>query len=266
MDGDAGGRRVAVLTGPLGANAPPDAGFVAGSLYVLDGRTGTVLGHHTFAPLRPHFQEVQFWQSVSVGPGGRSAAVGLYDGRTFRFDLETVAPTATHAFGAPVLISGVPVSAVATYTHLAPDGMAYFQTGDSSVPYAGAGRHVVTPPGPHPHANTIDAVDADGTVRWRYRSGHVYQNFWTSADGRWLLTCAMRNDERTGRDAGGMLFDTRRRGGGSAKLVYYYEVEGSTFFHADIARDGSAFAIVEMPYLDTEACRLIGSFQLHVVR
>ena len=266
MDGDPAGRRVAVLAASAAGNTPEDLVYKPGSIYVLDGRTGSLVGGHTFEPLKPHFEQVDFWQSVSVGPEGKLASLGVHDGRTFLVDLDTVEINATFTFGAPIMISGVPVSARATYTHLAPDSMIYFQTGNSSVPYASRFTHVVAPPGPHPWANTIHAVGSDGRVRWRYRSGHEYQNFYSSADGRWLLTCVNKEDKKTGRDAGAMLFDTRRPGGGSAKLVYYYRVEGLTFFHAALARDGSALALVEVPYQDPRTGMLVGSYQVHVVR
>jgi outer membrane protein assembly factor BamB len=266
MDGDRAGRRVAVLAASTAGNTPHDCPYRPGSIYVLDGRTGKLVGGHTFEPLEPHFEQVQFWQSVSVGPQGKLASLGLHDGRTFLVDLDTAKPEKTFAFGAPIPISGVPVSARSTYTLLAPDSVAYFQTANSTVPYVGRRQHVVAPPGPHPWANHIHAVGLDGQVRWRYQSGHEYQNFWTSADGRWMLTCVNKDDKRTGRDSGAMLFDTRRPGGGTAKLVYPYQVEGLTFFHADLARDGSALAVVEVPYQDPETGMLVGFYQVHVVR
>jgi len=266
LDVDPAGRRVAVLAASAAGNTPADLPYKPGSIYVLDGHTGKLVGGHTFEPFRPHFEQVQFWQSVSVGPEGKLASLGVHDGRTFLVDLDTVRIKKTFTFGTPIVVSGVPVSARATYTHLAPDRMAYFQTGNSSVPYAGRTQHVVAPPGPHPMANRIHAVGPDGKLRWRYWSGHEYQNFWTSADGRWLATCVNKEAKRTGRDAGAMLFDTHRPGGGSAKLVYYYQVEGLTFFHADLARGGSAFALVEVPYQDPETGMLVGSYQVHVVR
>jgi len=244
MDADPAGRRVAVLAASAAGNTPQDLAYRPGSIYVLDGRTGALVGGHTFQPLKPHFERVSFWQSVSVGRQGKLASLGTQDGRTFLVDLDTVQIKHTFTLGAPIIVSGVPVSARATYTHLAPDSMIYFQTGNSSVPYASRFMHVVDPPGVHPWANTIHAVGPDGRVRWRFRSGHEYQNFYSSADGRWLMTPVNKDDPKTGRDAGAMLFDTRRSGGGSAKLVYYYRVEGQTFFHADLARDGSQVHVV----------------------
>ncbi len=262
---DRHGRRVAVLTGATAGNTPAHCPWRPGSLYVLDGATGKQIGGHTFEPLKPYFEQVGFWHSVSVDPAGRRAAVGTFDGRTFLFDLDTVSPLHAFRFGVPFLVSGVPVSARTTYVHLAADGMAYFQTGNSSVPFASRTQHVVSPPGPHPWANTIHAVGPDGKVRWRYRSGHEYQGFWTSSDGRWLATCVVR--DRNGiRDAGAMLFDTHRPGGGSAKFLYYYQVEGLTFFHAAMAPDGSAFAFVEVPYQNPKTDMLVGTYQVHVIR
>ncbi len=265
MDADPGGRRVAALATEVGSNAPAGPGHETGALYVLDGATGREVGRHVFAPLKPYFHRVWFWHSISVGSGGRRAAIGAYDGRSFLFDLDRVKPTHTFTFGAPVMMGDIPVSAGATYTRLAPDGMAYFQTGQSSVPGGAAGAKVTAPPGPHPSANTINAVNREGKVAWRYRSGRFCQDFWTSADGRWVITCAEQAGEE-GQDAGVMLFDTARPGGGSSKLVYYYQVAGKVFPNADISPDGGALAVVEVPYLDPGSNMLTGEYQLHLIR
>ncbi len=261
---DPEGKRVAVLVGSSAGNTPEQYPYQSGSLVVLDGKTGDVLGGHHFEPYRPWFAEVGFWHSVAVSADGNRASVGMFDGRTFVFQLHPVKVLREFAFGAPILISNIPVSAQATYTHLAPDGMAYFQTGNSSVPYASASQHVVSPPGPHPMANTLHAVSPEGEVRWRFRSGHEYQGFWTSSDGRWLATCVHR-EQKGIRDAGAMMFDTHRPGG-SRKLLYFYQVSGLTFFRADMAPDGSAFAFTEVPYQDPVTEKLIGTYQVHIIR
>ncbi len=264
MDADLGANRVAILADTLGENAPENFPYKQGSLLVLEGNTGNLHGSYVFKPIEP-FKKIGFWQSISVGPEGKLASIGMHDGRTFLFDLDTVLPKKVFNFGAPIMISNVPVSASATYTHLSSDEIAYFQTGNSSIANAsGRMRHAV-PPGPHPFANMINAVDMTGQVKWRYRSGHHYQNFWTSQDGRWLVTCVSRGGQDEGSDAGAMLFDTHRKGGGTSKFVYFYQIEGMVFFHADMTKDGSAFAIAEIPYKD-QSGQLVGTYQVHIVR
>ncbi len=266
MDSDSAGRRIAILTGYSGKNCPTNYEYKPGSLLVLNGKNGFLAGKHIFKPFQPHFQMIGFWQSISVNPLGNMASIGMRDGRTFVFNLDDVTPIKVFYFGTPIMISNVPVSASATYTHLAADGSVYFQTGNSSVPHLNSMQTVVAPPGPHPNANTINVVDEKGDIMWRFKSGHVYQNFWTSMDGRWVLTSVKKEDPVTGRESGAMLFDTHRPGGGSSKIVFYYQVKGISFFHADIARDGSAFAIIEVPYKDPKTGKLVGTYQVHVVR
>ena len=264
MDVDLAGNSVAVLGDTIGENAPKDFSYKQGSLLVLDGDTGKMRGQYVFKPLEP-FKKIGFWQSVSVGPKGKVASIGMHDGRTFLFNLDTILPKKVFNFGAPIMISNVPVSASATYTHLSSDGIAYFQTGNSSISNASGRMRNSLPPGPHPFANMINAVDMTGQVQWRYRSGHHYQNFWTSQDSRWLITCVRRGGQDDGSDTGAMLFDTHRKGGGTSKFVYFYQIEGMVFFHADITKDGSAFAIAEIPYQD-QSGKLIGDYQVHIVR
>ena len=55
MDVDRTGRRVAVLAASTAGNTPGDCPFQPGSIYVLDGRTGKLVGGYTFEPLEPHF-------------------------------------------------------------------------------------------------------------------------------------------------------------------------------------------------------------------
>lgn len=265
-DADPGGKRVCLLTGRTGTNAPKDNKLHPGALYILDGITGKISGQCIFKPLRPYFTSVGFWQSVSVGPAGKYAAVGVQDGRSFLIDLERARPLHTFSFGAPILISGVPVSAIASYAHLAADHMAYFQTGNSSVPSTGNMMHSVQPPGPHPNANTIIAVAPNGKIKWRYRSPYTCQNFWTDNSGRWLLTCAERGNQKKDHQAGAILFDTHRHGGGSNRILFFYPVAGSVFFQAAIAPDGSAAAIVEIPFRNPQNEILSGTWQVHIFR
>ena len=48
--------------------------------------------------------------------------------------------------------------------------------------------------------------------------------------------------------------------------LYFYPVEGTVFFHAAMAPDGSAFAIAEMPFKHPETGKLVGTYQVHLVR
>jgi outer membrane protein assembly factor BamB len=266
MDSDSRGDNIAFLITKKGAQPDIVTPYAEGTMVVLDGRAGKPVWQYTFEPLSPFFDSVGFWESISVAPDGARASVGLFDGRTMLFDIAHKRVENVFDFGAPISISGVPVSASATYNHLASDGMAYFQTGTSSVPMASTMAHVVAPPGPHPNATMLTAVGPDGKIKWRYRSGHSFQNFWSSTDGRWLLTSVLRDNDQLGWESGAMLFDTHRNGGGTSKLVYFYQVEGKTHFHADISSDGAAFALVETPYRDPQTERIVGSYQVHVVR
>ena len=51
IDGDRTGRRVAVLAASAAGNTPDDCPYQPGSVYVLDGQTGKLVGSHAFEPL-----------------------------------------------------------------------------------------------------------------------------------------------------------------------------------------------------------------------
>lgn len=266
MDCDNDGKKVAFLTNKEGGNTPDNYEYLNGTLYVLDGKNGKEHGHYTFQPLKPWFSKVSFWQSVSVSNDARYASIGTQDGRSFIFELKGVSPVKKFDFGAPIMISNVPVSAFASYTKFGPDKKIYFQTGNTSIVAANISRTIVAPPGPHPNANMINAVGLDGNIIWRYHSNLSCENFWLSSDGRWMMTTAMAEKNKGEHEAGALLFDTYRTGGGSSKLVYFYHVKGKVFFHAAMAPDGSAFAISEIPFKHPESSKLIGTYQVHIVR
>ncbi len=266
IDADPAGDRIAVLIGEGSHDKSKTNPLIDGSLYCLDGKTGLEIGHYQFEPLKPYFDKVFFWHSVSVAPDGRRISIGLGDGRAFIMDAETVVPLYKYDFGTPIQIGDLPVSAFTTYTHIASDRTVYFQTGNSNVPSGAGAGQMTQPPGPHPNAHTIHAVGEDGTILWRFRSGAQHQNFWTSADGRWVFSSTQKDNPQTGRSAGAVLFDTTRPGGGREKFVYYYPIEGRSFFQADCSPDGAVLALVETPYQDSETGQIIGSYRLHLIR
>ncbi|MDO5576032.1 MAG: hypothetical protein Q4F84_03055, partial [Fibrobacter sp.] len=266
MDCDSDGKHVAFLTNTVGGNTPENYEYRNCTLYAVDGRSGKETGRYTFEPLKPWFNKIGFWESVAVSKDGNFASIGSQDGRSFIFDLKSVTPIKTFNFGTPIMIGGVPVSAYASYTRIASDNVVYFQTANTAVIAANVSGSIVAPPGPHPNANMINAVTLDGKIKWRYKSNLACENFWISNDGRWMMTTAEANKGNAKKESGALLFDTHRSGGGSSKLVYFYSIEGTVFFHADMAPDGSAFAIAESPYKDPKTGKLIGTYQVHIVR
>lgn len=238
--------------------------YPSGTLITLDGSSGTPLGTHTFPPLSPHFQKTGFWRAVSVSPDAKTISVGLQDGRCFLFNTNPLTVRRMYNFGTPILISDIPVSARASYSHITVDGSICFQTGVSSVPVANSMDYISTPPGPHPNANTITILAPEGTIKWRYRSGHTCFGFYSSRDGKKVM-CPVQKQEKNNSDSGFILFDTSRKGGGSNKRIYEYRIQGVPFFQADISPDGSRCALVEVPFKHPESGHIIGTWQVHLV-
>ncbi len=263
-DADPEGKRVAFVTTlgseGIGSSYP----YPEGAIFVLDGKNGEEVGRYKIKPLKPFYDYVSFWQSISIDKYGKLAVLGTYDGRVFIFDLDTVRPKRILHISTPIVISNIPVSASSTYVHISKDGTIYVETGKSTIPY-GLKITTSTPPGPHPHANTLWAISQDGDILWRFSPGRDFRmhGFASSSNGRFLAVCAdstnIRDDEKL---FGLFLFDTWREGGGMEKLYSYYPTSSPCFFHLDMSSDGRYIAIVEVPYRSVEMERFIGNYRV----
>ena len=265
-DSDKKGLRVAVVSTLPSDQLPPEYPYTPGTIYVLDGQRGKEVGRYRIPPLRPYYDRVSVWESVAVDPQGEFAVVATSDGRGFIIDLKKIKPSKILALGTPIMVGGLPVSAMSSYSLISPRREIYFQTDTSSIPY-GLNVSGNRPAGPHPNANTIWAVNPRGHILWRFSAPFRFQGLASDARGKVLATAA--GASARGREAshqyGVFVFKTTRPGGGLEKLIGYYPTRGPVFFHLALSPDGNLLALCETPYLD-ELGRQIGSYQVHVLK
>ncbi|WP_456430935.1 hypothetical protein [Thermosulfuriphilus sp.] len=188
------------------------------------------------------------------------------DGRGFIFDLKRVRPWKTLTLGTPILVGGLPVSAMSSYSVISSERIIYLLTDTSSIPY-GLDISGNRPAGPHPNANTLWALSPKGKILWRFSGPFRLQGLALDPQGRILATVAgaSRRGKMASRQYGAFVFDTHRPGGGLQKLLGFFPTQGPVFFHLAVGPKGQLVAICETPYLDQQG-RLIGSYQVHVLR
>ncbi len=263
-EADLQGQVVALVSTSPADDFPSGYPYPPGAFFLLDGQTGRVEWVYKIPPLKPYYDRVSVWESVRVSPDARLALVGTADGRALLFDLRAHR-VKTLMLGAPLRIGGLPVAAMINYG-LATRNRLYFVTGASSVPYA-LPLAVDRPAGPHPHAETLFALDFQGRIRWCFGVGFRFQGLATDYKGRWLAVAvgASRRGFHKRKQFGVFVFDTARPGGGLEKFWAYFPTQGPCFFHLAWAPQGNILAVVETPYL-TQESRLRGRYRLWVLR
>ena len=241
-----------------------DGPYMHGTLYCLDGMSGSERWHYRVPPLEPYYSRVGSWQGISVSSEGDLVILGLNDGRAMLFDAEKggQGPLWTLAVGTPVMVGDLPVASPISYTRLSRNTV-YLAMPSTTIPAgARAGRHT---PQPHPHARHFFAYDHHGKLQWQYRTEGAAQGIAISADDRWVGTCVGASHVRDDREHFGMtLFDTLAAADGDP-LVYHYATEGPVFFQADITPDGRYLALSESPYTLDEGKTIYGSYRVHVI-
>jgi len=260
-DADERGRFLGLVSTVPSDEMPRDYPLRPGTFYLLSAESGREIWRYEIPPLKPHFDRVFVWESVSLSPDGRLALVGTSDGRAIFFDLEARRVAHVLSLGAPLNIGGIPVSAHVSYGLFAPDGAAYVVTGPSSIPY-GMPLAVNRPAGPHPQANMLFAIAPPRRIKWRFGMDFRFQGLATDAHGSWLAVAAgaSRRSLEKRHQFGVFVFDARE-----GSLHAYYPTEGPCFFHLALSASGKHLAVVETPYLSEEEV-LRGRYRLHVLR
>ena len=266
-DADAAGKRIGVMA-LLPSEDPEDLrlfGPRPQSFLLLDGRDGSLLWQYSIEPLKPYFDRVSAWESVSLSPEGRLAGVGTSDGRLFLFDLEEKKAKVL-SLATPILIGGFPVSATLSFGLFGPDGRFYVITGESTLPFA-LPLLVDRPAGPHPAARSLFAVEPEGTISWRFHSPFRLQGLAVSRNGRVLAvgSAAFRKEGFRVKQFGVLVFRLWGEGGGLSRLLGYFPTAGICFFHLAVSPEGDLVAAVETPWRD-EWGRIHGKYRLILLK
>ena len=263
FDVDAAGSHLVFAT-TRHSPAPNSARIREGGVYNLDLATRTLLWGVHFDPLKPWFNDVFMWESLSITPDGGAVVVGLGDGRAFLLGGQDGKVLQELRPGTPIDLGGIPVTTPVSFTAATVRGL-YLQTNDTNLP-SGTTDKTSTPSAPHPGAGTLMALGRDGTPRWQYRGEGVGSGIIPSADGRYLMMPIANRRADNRRDLHGfLLFDLDRPEPRAFEPLFHYNTEGPSFFRAALSPDGLWAAVVETPAPLPDGT-LYGTYQVHLVR
>ena len=244
-------------------------GFKSGALYAINGETGEAAWEYTFPPLKPYFEEVNFWRGVSASPDGKFINVTADDGRAFIFNTalppEGTKPLWETNLTTPLEVSGIPIIAT-NGTIAATNDFALFVTGTTFIPYhlqKGAQR----PPSAHPNGMTLFAHGWSGDKVWQWTLENMPQDLGVDGTGRYAVISVSKRGRNAEEQLHGVsVFDLTAEGGGLSKYLYTYRTEGQLPYDTiDISADGRFIALIETPIaMPDETVR--GGNRVHIIR
>ncbi len=165
----------------------------------------------------------------------------------------------------PLEVSGIPITATAG-TIAATNAFALFVTGDTFIPYH-LQKGAQQPPAAHPNGLTLFAYKWTGEKAWQWALENMPQGLRVDARGRYAAISISKHSRNTeGQLHGISLFDLAATGGGLAKYLYTYRVEGQLPYDTfDISNDGQFIALIETPIvMSDETTR--GKNRVHIIQ
>ena len=239
--------------------------YRSGTLYVLDGETGTVRWHHTIDALKPYYEAVTFWRSVGVSPDGLWINVSTDDGRVFIFNSADTDRHWEADLTTPLKVSDVPITAT-TGTIGATNEFALFVTGDTYIPYH-LKKGAQQPPSAHPNGMTFFAYSWTGEKVWQWKLENMPQALRIGSAGKYAVVSQSKYNRSNVQQLHGVsVFSLKEKGGGLDKYLYTYRTEGMLPYDTvDISTDGRVIAVVETPIvMPDETVR--GKNRVHILQ
>lgn len=240
------GGLAAVAVGRSADGPPPDDVPVGGVLLV---DAGTLEPRRAFvaAPLAPWYSAAWLWEALDLDTAADTLFTGFQDGRVRLLSLATGQERALLSTGAPILAGEVPVVAGVGHGLLA-QGQALFLTSRTNIPWGSASPDL-RPPAPHPAANTLWAVDLQGSSAWSWTGAQALEGLERGPDGRRVVVAAAERTTDERRDLfGALVFDAGGPGrGGEERLEAFCATASPVFYRPAMSADGRV-AVAEHPW------------------
>lgn len=248
--------------------------YVDGSVRVLAGNTGKLIGLCRITPKGGQFSYVGIFDGINISPNGQYLAVVTGDDRGMLFDVSGIKPEAADAgpnqdfkllwlrqISNIQQVGGVPVYAYGNTARATDEGKVYFMTGMTFL----ADKTVTSgaPPFCHPDATTLFAYTNKGELLWKWQSEGGLGKLRFSQDNRYVVIPIHHNYVTRQKDNSGIYCLELARTDADP-LVWFYPLEGVAVA-AGFAGDGSTVAGVEAPIRQIDD-RPVGKHRMHILQ
>lgn len=246
--------------------------YLDGSIRILEGATGRLIGLHQLTPKDKQFNYVGIFDGINISPNGNYLTVVTADNRGMLFDISGITnKTAGVSQKFRLLwlrqisniqqVGGVPVYAYGNTAQTTDEGNVYFMTGATFL--ADKTATAGAPPFMHPDATTMFAYSNNGELLWKWQSEGGIGKLRFSQDRRYATIPIYHNYITKQKDKSGIycldLAQTR-----GEPLVWFYPLEGVAVA-AGIAADGSVISGLETPIRQIDDT-LVGKHRLHILQ
>ncbi|MEM5769420.1 MAG: hypothetical protein AAGU32_14165, partial [Bacillota bacterium] len=248
--------------------------YVDGSIRLLAGSTGKLIGLCQLTPKGGKFSYVGIFDGINISPNGQYLTIVTSDDRGMLFDVSSI--KADTADGEPnrdfrllwlrqisniQQVGGVPVYAYGNTARTTDEGKVYFMTGTTFL--ADKTATSGAPPFSHPDATSFFAYSNRGELLWKWQSEGGLGKLRFSRDSRYVVIPIQHNYVTRQKDKSGVYcLDLARTDGDP--LVWFYPLEGVAVA-AGIAGDGTTVVGLEVPIRQVDD-RPDGMHRLHILQ
>lgn len=232
-----------------------------GSIYMIDGETGRLPAKQEIYPVRPYLEQVNFWRSVALAPGGSNLAAISNDGRAWLCNFLDESVLRELTLGAPLDIGGFPLMISGGAVGADVFG-AVFITGTSFIPWRLSEGSA--PPDRHPDSLKALGYSWDGELHWAAPLPNLVQGFALEPNQRWIAVSYASDPVYSPGGGSGLVIIEPKSADNS--ILAAYPVGGAVMHGSPLsAKNGRILLLAELAQRDRSGDRLLGSNALHVL-
>lgn len=249
--------------------------YLDGSIRILEGVTGQLIGFHQLTPKGKQFSYVGIFDGISISPNGKYLSVVTADNRGMLFDISGITGKASETTGVSQefrllwlrqisniqQVGGVPVYAYGNTAQVTDEGNVFFMTGATFL--ADKTATAGAPPFIHPDATTMFAYSNSGALLWKWQSEGGISKLKFSQDRRYVAIPIYHNYVTNQKDKSGIYCLDLAQAKGEP-LVWFYPLEGVAVA-AGISNNGSIINGIEAPIRQLDDT-VVGKHRLHILR
>lgn len=209
------------------------------SINLINTNTGKIQNSKVIPPYKPFFDNVLFWESVSISNNNAFATIGTYDGRglIYKISDNRLQDPIIKELGTPHEFNKIPVMSGISFS-TSSNTYGVFTMNESGIPYSFSQQNnIYKPPSMHPASGSLVFLDPQGDVKQTINTGYIYSSMYFNDQGQVLM--ALIDEKKENQTAGVFGYSLFRLNGTKYDLVYTYNSQEPAFFRGLISKDGS---------------------------